>query len=222
MPVGVPKISFLIKEEEEEEKPKVDWLDFYHELHKRRLLFLCQDFNYEIVNQIAGLLLFLHLEDEDKQQHLFIHSRGGLATHAMAIYDTMQLVTLGVHTIGMGVVASMATLLLAGGAYTKRNAYAHTRIMLHLPATRPFKGTASEVLGESKEVLRLTQTLVEILEERTGRPQDLIYKDMQKTTHFSAEEAQAYGIIDEIGLGEIKLDMEIKRNRKKRKRKMKL
>nr|YP_009000103.1 clp protease proteolytic subunit [Silene chalcedonica]AGZ18093.1 clp protease proteolytic subunit [Silene chalcedonica] len=188
MPISVPKISFLTKEGQ-----KTKRLDFRYELHKRRLLFLCQDLNSEVVNQITSLLLFLHLEDEDKQQHLFIHSRGGLATHAMAIYDTMQLVTLGVHTIGMGVVASMATLLLAGGAYTKRNAYAHATIMLHHSDCPPyFEGTEAGISVDFKERFRVFDMIAEILEERTGHS----YEDLQKVT--TAKEAQDYGIIDAI------------------------
>ena len=120
MPVGVPKVPYLMPGDDE-----ASWVDLYHRLYEERLLFLGQEVNSEISNQLSGLMIFLSLQDNTKDLYLFINSPGGEVISGMAMFDTMQFVKAEVQTVCVGLAASMASLLLLGGEITKRLAFPH-------------------------------------------------------------------------------------------------
>ncbi len=120
MPVGVPKVPFLLPGDDD-----ASWIDLYNRLFQERLLFLGQEVNSEISNQIVGLMVYLSLEDKTKDLYLFINSPGGGVISGMAIFDTMQFVEAEVQTVCVGLAASMGPLLLVGGVITKRLAFPH-------------------------------------------------------------------------------------------------
>nr|YP_009138615.1 clp protease proteolytic subunit [Lathyrus littoralis]AIK20909.1 clp protease proteolytic subunit [Lathyrus littoralis] len=204
MPVGVPKVAFEVPGDDE-----ATWIDLYHQLFYTRLLFLGQEVNSEIANQIAGMMIYLSLENKNKDLYLFINSPGGEVISGMAIFDTMQVVQAQVHTICIGLAASMASLILAGGEITKRLAFPHAwrqktllyyilRVMIHEPASSSYDGQTRECLLEADELLILRQTLITIYSQRTGQSFWQISEDMKRNLFLSPEEAQAYGIIDMV------------------------
>ncbi|KAL1134179.1 hypothetical protein V6Z11_A12G088700 [Gossypium hirsutum] len=130
MPIGVPKVPFRNPGEED-----AVWVDVYNRLYRERLLFLGQEVDSEISNQLIGLMVYLSIENDTKDLYLFINSPGGWVIPGVAIYDTMQFVQPDVHTICMGLAASMGSFLLAGGEITKRLAFPHARVMIHQPAS---------------------------------------------------------------------------------------
>lgn len=120
MPLGVPKVPFLVPGDDE-----ASWIDLYNRLFQERLLFLGQEVNSEISNQLVGLMVYLSLEDKNKDLYLFINSPGGEVISGMAIFDTMQFVEAEVQTVCVGLAASMGSLILVGGEITKRLAFPH-------------------------------------------------------------------------------------------------
>nr|YP_010566372.1 clp protease proteolytic subunit [Medicago scutellata]UGK72890.1 clp protease proteolytic subunit [Medicago scutellata]UZC31531.1 clp protease proteolytic subunit [Medicago scutellata]UZC31607.1 clp protease proteolytic subunit [Medicago scutellata] len=193
MPIGVPKVPFKLPEDDE-----ASWIDLYNRLFQERLLFLGQEVNSEISNQLVGLMVYLSLEDKNKDLYLFINSPGGEVISGMAIFDIMQLVEAEVHTICVGLAASMGSLLLAGGAFTKRLAFPHARVMIHQPATSLYEGQAVDCMLEANELLKMRKTMTTIYAKRTGKAFWQIYKDMERDFYMSAEEAQAHGIVDTV------------------------
>nr|YP_009138785.1 clp protease proteolytic subunit [Lathyrus palustris]AIK21153.1 clp protease proteolytic subunit [Lathyrus palustris] len=203
MPVGVPKVAFEVPGDDE-----ATWIDLYHQLFYDRLIFLGQEIDSEIANQVAGMMIYLSLENKNKDLYLFINSPGGEVMSGMAIFDTMQFVQAEVHTICLGLAASMASLILAGGEITKRLAFPHAiektllyytlRVMIHEPASSPYDGQTVECILEADELLLLRQTLITIYSQRTRKPFWQISEDLQRDFFMSPEEAQAYGIIDMV------------------------
>nr|QJQ75265.1 clp protease proteolytic subunit [Glycyrrhiza astragalina]QJQ75341.1 clp protease proteolytic subunit [Glycyrrhiza astragalina]QJQ75411.1 clp protease proteolytic subunit [Glycyrrhiza astragalina]QJQ75487.1 clp protease proteolytic subunit [Glycyrrhiza astragalina] len=193
MPIGVPKVPYLVPGDDE-----ASWIDLYNRLYQERLLFLGQEINSEISNQLVGLMIFLSLEDKNKDLYLLINSPGGEVISGMGIFDTMQLIEAEVQTICVGLAASMGSLLLVGGEITKRLAFPRARVMIHQPASSFFEGQTVECVLEADELLKMRKTLTMIYAQRTGKPFWQIYKDMERDLYMSAEEAQAYGIIDMV------------------------
>nr|YP_009027297.1 clp protease proteolytic subunit [Glycyrrhiza glabra]YP_009352066.1 ClpP [Glycyrrhiza lepidota]YP_009627110.1 ClpP [Glycyrrhiza inflata]YP_009734919.1 ClpP [Glycyrrhiza glabra x Glycyrrrhiza uralensis]YP_009767370.1 ClpP [Glycyrrhiza uralensis]YP_009828110.1 clp protease proteolytic subunit [Glycyrrhiza aspera]YP_010324204.1 ATP-dependent Clp protease proteolytic subunit [Glycyrrhiza pallidiflora]YP_010432175.1 clp protease proteolytic subunit [Glycyrrhiza alaschanica]YP_010432251.1 clp len=193
MPIGVPKVPYLVPGDDE-----ASWIDLYNRLYQERLLFLGQEINSEISNQLVGLMIFLSLEDKNKDLYLLINSPGGEVISGMGIFDTMQLIEAEVQTICVGLAASMGSLLLVGGEITKRLAFPRARVMIHQPASSFFEGQTVECVLEADELLKMRKTLTMIYAQRTGKPFWQIYKDMERDLYMSAEEAQAYGIIDTV------------------------
>nr|YP_010964950.1 ATP-dependent Clp protease proteolytic subunit [Oxytropis falcata]WNM89605.1 ATP-dependent Clp protease proteolytic subunit [Oxytropis falcata] len=191
MPVGVPKVPFLVPGDED-----ASWIDLYNRLFQERLLFLGQKINSEISNQLVGLMVYLSLEDKTKDLYLFINSPGGGVIYGMAMFDAMHFVEAEVQTVCVGLAASMASLLLVGGEITKRLAFPHARVMMHQPASSFQEGQTVECLLEANELLKMRETLIQIYVQRTGKPSWQISKDMERDIFMSAEEAQAYGIVD--------------------------
>nr|QFQ34438.1 clp protease proteolytic subunit [Patrinia scabiosifolia] len=189
MPIGVPKIAFLIPGDEEG-----SWVDIYG-LYRRRLLFLGQELDSEISNQIIGLITFLTIEDKTLDQYLFINSPGGSIMCGIGIYDMMQSVKPDVHTLALGVVASMASFILVGGTITKRLAYPH-RVMIHQPASSFFRAPTGDFVMEIGTILDLRETVTRVYAQRTGKPFAIIWVDMDRDLFMSATEAKAYGIVD--------------------------
>ncbi|YP_009445269.1 clp protease proteolytic subunit (chloroplast) [Primulina huaijiensis] len=194
MPIGVPKVPFRIPGEED-----ASWVDV-NRLYRERLLFLGQDVNSEISNQLIGLMVYLSIEDDTKDLYLFINSPGGWVIAGLAIYDTMQFVRPEVHTVCMGLAASMGSFLLAAGELTKRLAFPHARVMIHQPAASFYEAQTGEFILEAEELLKIRETITRVYAQRTGKPLWVVSEDLERDVFMSATEAQAYGIIDLVAV----------------------
>nr|YP_009938739.1 clp protease proteolytic subunit [Mitrasacme pygmaea]QNV46971.1 clp protease proteolytic subunit [Mitrasacme pygmaea] len=195
MPIGVPKVPFRIPGEKDS-----TWVDVYNRLYRERIIFLGQGINTEISNQLIGLLIYLSLEDDTKDLYLFINSPGGWVMPGIAIYDTMRFVRPDVHTICMGLAASMGSFILVGGEITKRIAFPHARVMIHQPGSFFYDTQAGEAIVEAEELLKLRETLTRVYVQRTGKPLWVVSEDMERDVFMSATEAQAYGIVDLVAV----------------------
>ncbi len=171
--------------------------DIYSRLLKDRIVFLGGPIDDGTANSIIAQLLFLEADNPDKDIHLYINSPGGVVTAGMAIYDTMQYIKPDVSTICVGAAASMASVLLAAGAKGKRFALPHSQVMIHQPLGG-VQGQATEIEIHAREILRMRRELNSLLSYHTGQPIDVIQKDTDRDNFMTAEDAKAYGIIDEI------------------------
>lgn len=171
--------------------------DIYSRLLKDRIIFLGGPIDDYVANLVIAQLLFLESEDPDKDISLYINSPGGVVYSGMAIYDTIQHIRPDVSTICVGLAASMGALLLAAGTKGKRFALPYSRIMIHQPLGRA-GGQATEIEIEAREILRIRETLNEVLHRHTGQPLERIEKDTDRNYYMSAQEALEYGIIDNI------------------------
>jgi len=172
--------------------------DIYSRLLKERIIFLGTPINDVVANSIIAQLLYLEHEDPTKDIHFYIHSPGGEVASALAIYDTMQFVKCDIQTIGIGIVASAASLLLSAGTKGKRYALPNTEILLHQVMAGPIGGQAVEIEIAAKEIVKLKDRLNKILAHHTGQPLEKIEKDTDRDFWLSAEEAKEYGLIDKI------------------------
>lgn len=171
--------------------------DIYSRLLKERIIFLGEEVNETTASLVVAQLLFLESEDPGKDINLYINSPGGSITAGLAIYDTMNYIKCDVSTICIGMAASMGAFLLAGGAKGKRFALPNSEIMIHQPLGGA-KGQATEIEIVAKHILRTREKLNRILSERTGQPLEVIERDTERDNYMSAEEAKAYGLLDEI------------------------
>ena len=171
--------------------------DIYSRLLKDRIIFLGEEVTDVSANIVMAQLLFLEAEDPEKDIHLYINSPGGSVTAGMAIYDTMQYIKCDVETICMGMAASMGAFLLAGGTKGKRLALPNAEIMIHQPSGGA-QGQATEIQIAAEHILRTKQKLNEILAANTGQDLETIKADTERDNFMSAEEAKAYGLIDEV------------------------
>lgn len=171
--------------------------DIYSRLLKERIIFLGAPIDDHVANLVIAQLLFLAAEDENKDIYLYINSPGGVITSGLAIFDTIQYIKPDVVTICLGMAASMAAVLLAAGAKSKRFALPNARIMIHQPLGG-VEGQASDIEIHAKEIVRLKERLNRILSELTGQPYEKIERDTDRNYFMSAEEALEYGLIDEI------------------------
>lgn len=171
--------------------------DIYSRLLKDRIIFLGEEVNDVSANLVVAQMLFLESEDPEKDIYLYINSPGGSITAGMAIYDTMQYIKSDVSTICIGMAASMGAFLLTAGAKGKRFALPNSEIMIHQPLGG-FQGQATDIDIHAKRILKIKETLNEILSERTGQSLDKIKNDVERDYFMSAEEAKNYGLIDEI------------------------
>lgn len=171
--------------------------DIYSRLLKDRIIFLGSDVNDVVANSIIAQMLFLTAEDPEKDIHLYINSPGGSITAGMAIYDTMQFIKPDVSTICMGMAASMGAFLLNAGAKGKRFALPNSEIMIHQPLGGA-QGQATDIEIRARRILKMRDKLNKILSERTGQPIERIEKDTDRDNFMSAEEAQAYGLVDKV------------------------
>lgn len=171
--------------------------DIYSRLLKDRIIFLGTEIDDNIANAICAQLLFLEVEDPDKDVSIYINSPGGSVTAGMAIYDTMNYIKPDVSTICLGQAASMGAFLLAAGAKGKRFAVPNARIMIHQPSGG-FRGQATDILIHTNEILRIKKDLNQILADNTGQPVEKITEDTERDYFMSSYEAKDYGIIDEV------------------------
>jgi len=171
--------------------------DIFSRLLKERIIFIGTPIDDDVANLVVAQLLFLEKEDPDKDVEFYVNSPGGLVTAGLAIYDTMQIVKPDVATICVGQAASMAAVLLAGGAKGKRYALPNARIMIH-QGSAGFHGSPSDIDIQAKEILRYKALLSEILAQHTGQPVEKVQQDTDRDFYMSAEEAREYGVIDEV------------------------
>ena len=171
--------------------------DIYSRLLKDRIIFLGEEVNDVSASLIVAQLLFLESEDPGKDIHLYINSPGGSVTAGIAIYDTMQYIKCDVSTICIGMAASMGAFLLSGGAKGKRMALPNAEIMIHQPSGGA-QGQATEIKIVAEHILRTKKKLNEILAANTGQPLERIEIDTERDNYMSAEEAKAYGLIDNV------------------------
>ena len=171
--------------------------DIYSRLLKERIIFLGEEVNETTASVIVAELLFLESEDPNKDIHLYINSPGGSVTAGMAIYDTMQYIKCDVSTICIGMAASMGEFLLAGGAKGKRYALPNAEIMIHQPSGGA-QGQATDIKIVADRIIETRKKLNEILAANTGQPLEVIAADTERDHYLSAEEAKAYGLIDDV------------------------
>ncbi|MER3456767.1 MAG: ATP-dependent Clp endopeptidase, proteolytic subunit ClpP [candidate division GAL15 bacterium] len=169
--------------------------DIYSRLLKERIIFLGGIVDDEVANLVIAQMLFLAYEDPQKDIQLYINSPGGSMTAGLAIYDTMQHIQPDVATICVGMAASVAALLLAGGTKGKRGALPYSRIMIHQPWGGA-QGQAVDIAIRAKEVIELRKILNEILARHTGQPLERIERDTDRDFYMSAQQAKEYGLID--------------------------
>jgi len=171
--------------------------DIYSRLLKDRIIILSDEVNDATASVIVAQLLFLESEDPDKDIQLYINSPGGSITSGMAIFDTMQYIKSDVSTICVGMAASMGAFLLLSGAKGKRYALPNSEIMIHQPLGG-MKGQASDIKIHADRIIKIRDTLNTIISERTSQPMDKVEHDTDRDNFMTAEEAKAYGIIDDI------------------------
>ena len=171
--------------------------DIYSRLLKDRIVFIGTPLDDTIANLIIAQILFLHMEQPDKDIAVYINSPGGSVTAGLAIYDTMRFVKCDVATYCVGQAASMGALLLTAGTKGKRYSLPHSRVMIHQPWGGA-QGSASDIHIQAKEILKLREELNKILVENTGQPLDKIERDTDRDYFMNADEAKAYGIVDEV------------------------
>jgi ATP-dependent Clp protease protease subunit len=171
--------------------------DIFSRLLKERIVFLGTPIDDTVASLTIAQLLFLESDDPDKDIHLYINSPGGSVSAGLAIYDTMQYIRPDVSTICIGMAASMAAVLLAGGTKGKRTALPNARVMIHQP-WGGVQGTASDISIQAEEILKTKKRINEILSLHTERPLDQIQKDTDRDYYLAASEAKDYGLIDNI------------------------
>jgi ATP-dependent Clp protease protease subunit len=171
--------------------------DIYSRLLKDRIIFLGSAMNDEVANLLIAQLLFLESEDPDKDINFYINSPGGQVTAGLAVYDTMQYIKSDITTVCIGQAASMGALLLTAGSPGKRYSLPNARILIHQPMGG-FQGQASDVEIQAKEMLRMKESLNQILVRHSGKTMDQIQRDTDRDYFMSALEAKSYGIIDHV------------------------
>jgi ATP-dependent Clp protease, protease subunit len=171
--------------------------DIFSRLLKERIIFLGTPVDDTVASLVIAQLLFLESEDPDKDIHLYINSPGGGVYAGLAIYDTMQYIRPDVSTICIGMSASIAAILLAGGAKGKRTALPNSRIMIHQP-WGGVQGTATDISIQAEEILKIKKQINSILAGHCEKPVGQIEKDTDRDNYMSSDEAKAYGIIDNI------------------------
>ena len=171
--------------------------DIYSRLLKDRIIFLGGPIDDNVANTVVAQLLFLESEDPDMDIYLYINSPGGVVTAGLAIYDTMQYIKPDVSTICIGQAASMGSVLLTAGAKGKRFALPMSRIMIHQPLGGA-QGQSTDIQIQAKEILRIREVINEILVKTTGQKLEKVIEDTERDNFMTADEAKAYGLIDEV------------------------
>jgi ATP-dependent Clp protease protease subunit len=171
--------------------------DIYSRLMKDRIVFIGTAIDDHVSNIIIAQLLFLQMEDPKKPVHVYINSPGGSVTAGLAIYDTMQYMTTPVNTYCIGQAASMGAVLLAAGTKGQRYSLPNARVMIHQP-WGGMQGTATDISIHAKEILKMKDRLNEILASHTGKTAEQVAKDSERDFFMSADEAKAYGLVDEV------------------------
>lgn len=189
----MPLIPMVIEQSSRGERA----YDIYSRLLKDRIIFLGTAMNDEVANLLIAQLLFLESEDPDKDINFYVNSPGGIVTSGLAVYDTMQYIKPDIATVCIGQAASMGALLLTAGTKGKRYSLPNSRILIHQPMGG-FQGQASDIEIQAKEILRMKETLNQILVRHTGKDLSQIQNDTDRDFFMSGVEAKKYGIIDHV------------------------
>ncbi len=189
----MPLIPMVIEQSSRGERA----YDIYSRLLKDRIIFLGTAMNDEVANLLIAQLLFLESEDPDKDINFYINSPGGIVTAGLAVYDTMQYIKPDIATVCIGQAASMGALLLTAGTKGKRYSLPNSRILIHQPMGG-FQGQASDIEIQAKEILRMKETLNQILVRHTGKNLKQIQSDTDRDFFMTGMEAKEYGIIDHV------------------------
>jgi len=200
----VPLVPMVVEQTNRGERA----YDIFSRLLKDRIIFLGSAIDSEIANLIVAQLLFLESEDPEKDISFYINSPGGVVTAGLAVYDTMQYIKPDVATVCIGQAASMGALLLAAGAEKKRFALPNARIMIHQPLGGA-QGQAADIKIQATEILRIKDTLNEILAAHTGQEIDKIAKDTDRDFFMSGKEAKTYGIVDRVVADRSQLEADV-------------
>ncbi len=171
--------------------------DIFSRLLKERIVFISTPIDDTIASLVIAQLLFLESEDPDKDINLYINSPGGSVSAGLAVYDTMQYIRPNISTICIGMAASMAAVLLAGGTKGKRTSLPNSRIMIHQPWGGT-QGTATDISIQAEEILRMKKRINEILAHHCSKPLEQVEKDTDRDFYMSSEEAKSYGLIDNL------------------------
>jgi ATP-dependent Clp protease protease subunit len=172
--------------------------DIYSRLLKDNIIFLGTPIDDNVANVVTAQLLFLEAEDPEKDIHVYINSPGGAISAGMAIYDTMQYIRPNVSTICIGQAASMGALLLSAGTKGKRFALPNSRILIHQPSMSGLAGQATDIDIHAMEILRLRESMNQILAKHTGQNAEKIEKDVERDYIMTAEQAREYGLVDQV------------------------
>ena len=189
----MPLIPMVIEQSSRGERA----YDIYSRLLKDRIIFLGTAMNDEVANLLIAQLLFLESEDPDKDINFYVNSPGGIVTSGLAVYDTMQYIKPDIATVCIGQAASMGAIILAAGTKGKRYSLPNSRILIHQPMGG-FQGQASDIAIQAKEILRMKETLNQILMRHTGKELSQIQNDTDRDFFMSGVEAKEYGIIDHV------------------------
>ena len=189
----MPLIPMVIEQSSRGERA----YDIYSRLLKDRIIFLGTAMNDEVANLLIAQLLFLESEDPDKDINFYVNSPGGIVTAGLAVYDTMQYIKPDIATVCIGQAASMGALLLTAGTKGKRYSLPNSRILIHQPMGG-FQGQASDIEIQAKEILRMKETLNQILVHHTGKDLSQIQNDTDRDFFMSGAEAKEYGIIEHV------------------------
>ncbi len=189
----MPLIPMVIEQSSRGERA----YDIYSRLLKDRIIFLGTAISDEVANVLIAQLLFLESEDPDKDINFYVNSPGGIVTAGMAVYDTMQYIKSDIATVCIGQAASMGAVLLTAGTKGKRYSLPNSRILIHQPMGG-FQGQASDIEIQAKEILRMKDTLNEILMRHTGKDLGQIQLDTDRDFFMTGEEAKNYGLIDHV------------------------
>jgi ATP-dependent Clp protease protease subunit len=189
----VPLIPMVIEQSSRGERA----YDIYSRLLKDRIIFLGTAINDEVANLLIAQLLFLESEDPDKDINFYVNTPGGVVTAGMAVYDTMQYIKPDIATVCIGQAASMGAILLTAGTKGKRYSLPNSRILIHQPMGG-FQGQASDIEIQAKEILRMKDTLNQILVRHTGRDLNQIQLDTDRDLFMTGGEAKVYGLIDHV------------------------
>ncbi len=172
--------------------------DIYSRLLKERIIFVHGPVDDGMASLVIAQLLFLEREDADKDIDMYINSPGGSVTAGLAIYDTMQLIKPDVATICAGMAASMASVLLTGGAKGKRYALPYSKILIHQPWVQQVGGQATDIEIHARDLIATRRSLAGIYEKSTGKPVEQVLKDIERDYYMTAQEALDYGIVDGV------------------------
>jgi len=196
--MNTPSMNYLVPTVIEKTHMGERAYDIYSRLLKERIVFLNDDVNAATANILIAQFLHLAYEDPKKDIFFYINSPGGSVYDMLAIYDTMNYIKPDVHTIVTGLAASAAAVLLASGQKGKRFALPHSKIMIHQPRGGGSNGTITDQEINLKEAVRIKKTMEEIMVKNTGQKLDKIHIDMERDFYMTAEEAKAYGIVDDV------------------------
>lgn len=192
MPIGVPKVAYRVPG-----ASTADWVDIYNRLYRERIIFLGQEIDDELANQIIGVMLYLDSEDSTKPIYLYVNCPGGSVIAGLAMFDTMQHIRSEVVTINVGLAASMASFILAAGAKGKRMALPHSRVMIHQPMGGA-QGQAEDIKIEAAQIMRIRDNIVRMYAMMTGQTQEQITIDLDRDNFMSAQAAKEYGLVDNV------------------------